>query len=248
MCGRFVSTTGPQDLATLFGASRWDPDETLAPSWNVAPTDPVWAVMERLDRESGELARRLRPLRWGLVPSWAKDPGVGARMINARAETVHEKPAFRKAFATRRYLLPADGYYEWVAIPAADGRKAYKQPYFIAPADGTLIAMAGLYEFWRDPTRPDDDPLAWLTTTTVITTQARDDAGRIHDRMPLAIAADDFDAWLDPDHTDPAQLRPLLHTPADGHLAIRPVSTAVNSVRNNGPELLAEAPDAPPLA
>lgn len=245
MCGRFVSTTGPQDLVSLFGVTRWDPAETLAPSWNTAPTDPVWAVLERLDRDTGEIARQLRPLRWGLVPSWAKDPGIGARMINARSETVHEKPAFRKAFTTRRCLLPADGYYEWTAIPATDGRKAYKQPYYLAPASGELMAMAGLYEFWRDPTRPDDDPNAWLTTTTIITTQARDDAGRVHDRMPLTINQDDFDAWLDPDHTDHTRLHALLHTPADGHLAVRPVPTAVNSVRNNGAHLLDEAPDAP---
>ncbi|GAB2753012.1 SOS response-associated peptidase [Kitasatospora kifunensis] len=248
MCGRFVSTTGPQDLVSLFGVTRWDPAETLDPSWNVAPTDPVWAVLERLDRDTGELARQLRPLRWGLVPSWAKDPSVGARMINARSETVHEKPAFRKAFATRRCLLPADGYYEWVAIAAAEGKKAYKQPYYLTPADNSLMAMAALYEFWRDPTRPDHDPLAWLTTTTVITTQARDDAGRVHDRMPLTIDQDDFATWLDPALTETAELRSLLRTPADGHLTVRPVSTAVNSVRNNGAQLLDEAPDAPPLA
>jgi putative SOS response-associated peptidase YedK len=245
MCGRFVSTTGPQDLVSFFDVSSWDPAHALQPSWNTAPTDQIWAVLERVDHDSGELTRQLRPLRWGLVPSWAKDPTVGARMINARAETVHEKPAFRKAFATRRCLLPADGYYEWIAIAATEGNKAYKQPYYLAPADGTLMAMAGLYEFWRDPTRPEDDPLAWLTTTTVITTQAKDDAGRVHDRMPLAITASGFDAWLDPAHTDPAELRHLLHTPADGHLTVRPVSTAVNSVRNNGPDLLIEAPEAP---
>ncbi|MDH6130103.1 SOS response-associated peptidase [Kitasatospora sp. GP82] len=243
MCGRFVSTSKPEDLVSLFGVTRWDPEETLSPSWNTAPTDPVWAVLERLDRDTGELARQLRPLRWGLVPSWAKDPGVGARMINARAETVHEKPAFRKAFATRRCLLPADGYYEWVAIAAAEGKKGFKQPYFIAPASGSLLAMAGLYEFWRDPTRPDDDPHAWLTTTTIITTQATDAAGRVHDRMPLAIDSGDFDAWLNPEHNDPGELRQLLHTPADGNLTVRPVSTAVNSVRNNGPELLVPVPD-----
>jgi len=171
----------------LFGVTRWDTAETLAPNWNTAPTDNVWAVLERVDRDTGELSRQLRPLRWGLVPSWAKDPGIGSRMINARAETVDTKPAFLKAFVSRRCLLPADGFYEWVAIPAAEGKKGFKQSYFIAPADGSLLAMAGLYEFWRDHTRPEDDPLAWLTTTTIITTQATDAAGRIHDRMPLAI-------------------------------------------------------------
>ncbi|WP_035803558.1 SOS response-associated peptidase [Kitasatospora mediocidica] len=246
MCGRFVSTSKPEDLVNLFGVARWDPDQTLDASWNVAPTDPVWAVLERLDRESGELVRQLRPLRWGLVPSWAKDPSGGARMINARAETVHEKPAFRKAFTARRCLLPADGYYEWVAIPATEKAKASKQPYFIAPADGTLMAMAGLYEWWRDAARPEDDPLAWLATCTIITTQAQDDAGRVHDRMPLAITAADVDAWLDPDHTDPVGLRRLLHTPAGGHLTVRAVPTTVNSVRNNGPQLLDDLPDGGP--
>ncbi|MDH6133747.1 putative SOS response-associated peptidase YedK [Kitasatospora sp. MAA4] len=248
MCGRFVSTTTPADLVTLFGVNHWDAEETLAPNWNTAPTDSVWSVLERVDHATGELTRQLRPLRWGLVPSWAKDPGVGARMINARSETVHEKPAFRKAFASRRCLLPADGYYEWVAVPAADGRKAFKQPYFITPSSGGLLVMAGLYEFWRDHTRPDDDPLAWLTTTTIITTRATDSAGRVHDRMPLAIDGADTDAWLDPARTDPAELHRLLHTPGGGELTVRPVSTAVNSVRNNGPELLDEVPDPAPGA
>lgn len=248
MCGRFVSTSNVQDLVELFGVTRGDTSEALAPSWNVAPTDQVWAVLERVDRDTGELKRQLRPLRWGLVPSWAKDPSVGARMINARSETVDRKPAFRKAFASRRCLLPADGYYEWVAIPAADGKKGFKQPYLIAPTSGELLVMAGLYEFWRDQTLPDDDPLAWLTTTTIITTDARDAAGRVHDRMPLAIDQADYDAWLDPDHTDPGELRQLLHTPAHGDLTVRAVSTSVNSVRNNGAQLLDQVPDPAPAA
>ncbi|WP_331741682.1 SOS response-associated peptidase [Kitasatospora sp. NBC_00039] len=238
MCGRFVSTSTPQDLVELFGVTRWTPVESLAPSWNVAPTDTVWTVLERVDRETGELARGLRPVRWGLVPSWAKDPGGGARMINARAETVHEKPAFRSAFAKRRCVIPADGYYEWVPVPAGDGRKAFKQPYFLHPREGGPLVMAGLYEFWRDRERPEDDPAAWLTTATIITTDATDAAGRVHDRMPLTIAPADLDAWLDPEHTDPAGLRQLLHTPAGDELAVRAVSTAVNSVRNNGAALL----------
>ncbi|MFE2548026.1 SOS response-associated peptidase [Streptomyces sp. NPDC059355] len=238
MCGRYASSRAPEDLAGLFEA-RWDPRETLAPSWNVAPTDEVWAVLERPDRETGEVERRLRTLRWGLVPSWAKDPNGGARMINARVETVHEKPAYRRAFTRRRCLLPADGFYEWQPVAATATAKAYKQPYFIAPQDAGVMAMAGLYEFWRDPAVTDeDDPAAWLVTTTIITTEATDAAGRIHPRMPLAVAARDHDAWLDPAHEDAHDLRALLHTPAGGHLDVRAVSTAVNSVRNNGPELL----------
>ncbi|MFC5885245.1 SOS response-associated peptidase [Kitasatospora sp. CM 4170] len=243
MCGRFVSTTTPQDLVELLGVTRWTPVETLAPSWNVAPTDPVWTVLERVDHDTGELSRQLRPVRWGLVPSWSKDPNGGARMINARSETVHEKPAFRSAFAKRRCVLPADGYYEWVQVPACDGRKAYKQPYFLHPAEGGPMVMAGLYEFWRDRSVPEDDPAAWLATATIITTDATDAAGRVHDRMPLTIGPADLDAWLDPEHTDPVGLRGLLHTPAGGELLLRPVSTDVNSVRNNGADLLAPVPD-----
>ncbi|SEL15472.1 SOS response-associated peptidase [Streptacidiphilus jiangxiensis] len=242
MCGRYASSRKPEDLVELFEVTRWNPTETLAPSWNVAPTDDVWAVLERPDRETGELGRELRALRWGLVPSWAKDPSVGSRMINARVETVHEKPAFRRAFTKRRCLLPADGFYEWTAEPAAEGRKAYKQPWYIAPEDSAPMALAGLYEWWRDKTRDEDDPLAWWATCTIITTEATDAAGRVHPRMPLAIERPDFEAWLDPSHQDPHELRALLTEPAAGHLAARQVSLAVNNVRNNGPELL----DPPP--
>ncbi|WP_371680320.1 SOS response-associated peptidase [Streptomyces sp. NBC_01276] len=239
MCGRYVSTRSPEDLTGLFGAAAPGPDAVVPPSWNVAPTDPVWAVLERADRETGLLERRLRPLRWGLVPSWSKDPGGAARMINARVETVAEKPAYRRAYATRRCLLPADGFYEWQAVPATATAKAYKQPYFISPQDGTVMAMAGLYEFWRDPAVTDgDDPAAWWATCTVITTEATDAAGRVHPRMPLALAPADYDAWLDPGHRDPHALRTLLATPAEGRLEVRAVGTAVNSVRNNGPGLL----------
>ncbi|MFJ2868034.1 SOS response-associated peptidase [Kitasatospora sp. NPDC087314] len=241
MCGRFVSTTTPQDLATLLGELRWDPAESVAPSWNVAPTDPVPAVLERVDRETGELSRQVRALRWGLVPSWSKDPSGGARMINARSETVHLKPAFRKAFTTRRCVIPADGYFEWREVPATADRRKYKQPYFLST--GSVMLMAGLYEFWRDRTRPEDDPAAWLATTTVITTDATDSAGRVHDRMPLTIAPDDLSAWLAPDLTDAGELHHLLRRPADGALRVRAVSPAVNSVRANGPELLDTAPD-----
>ncbi|WP_412075240.1 SOS response-associated peptidase [Streptomyces xanthophaeus] len=239
MCGRYVSTRGPEELTRLFGVSRWNPEQLVEPSWNVAPTDQVWAVLERPDRTSGVLERQLRALRWGLVPSWSKGPGGGPKMINARVETVHEKPAYRKAFAQRRCLLPADGFYEWQPVPATGTAKAYKQPYFIRPEDGTVMAMAGLYEFWRDPAvTADDDPAAWWTTCTVITTEATDAAGRIHPRMPLAVAAADYATWLDPAHQDPHELRALLAAPADGRLDVRAVSTAVNSVQNNGPELL----------
>ena len=168
MCGRYVSTRSPQDLVQLFQVTDWRAEEALAPNWNVAPTNNVWAVLERVPREKTDataVERELRPLRWGLVPSWAKDVNIGARMINARVETVHEKPAYRRAFAKHRCLLPTDGFYEWEQAKDPDTGKARKQPYFIHPEDQQVMALAGLYEYWRNPeVKQDDDPAAWLTT------------------------------------------------------------------------------------
>ncbi|MFI5683418.1 SOS response-associated peptidase [Streptomyces sp. NPDC051636] len=244
MCGRYVSTRGPEDLVRLFRVTAWRPEEALAPNWNVAPTDDVWAVLERTPRDEGAAApprRELRPLRWGLVPSWAEDVKIGARMINARVETVHDKPAFRRAFVKRRCLLPADGFYEWQQIKAEGTHKPRKQPYFIHPADGRVMALAGLYEYWRDPAvKRDDDPAAWLMTCAILTTEATDAAGRVHPRMPLALTPGHYGAWLDPHRQDPDELRALLGRPAGGHLRARPVSPAVNDVGNNGPQLLDE--------
>lgn len=248
MCGRYASTRDPGDLVDEFEIEQVSDDlEPLSADYNVAPTKPVYAVLERAPR--GEQAadgppaapadpvRQLRVVTWGLVPSWAKDPKIGSKMINARMESVADKPAFKRAFAVRRCLLPADGYYEWY------GEKGRKQPYFIRPKDGGVLAMAGLYEFWRDPTRDRDDSLAWLVTTTILTTTAEDELGRIHDRMPLLVERHRYDAWLDPSQSDPAALRELLVPAAPGLLEAYPVSTAVNDVRNNGPELLAGVPD-----
>lgn len=245
MCGRYVSARSPQDLVAQFEVTRWDPEEAedVSASWNVAPTDEVWAVLERPDHTSGEVVRRLRPLRWGLVPSWAKDPKIGARMINARVETIAAKSAYRAAFARRRCLLPADGFYEWRSVQ--EGGKTRKQPYFITPEDGGVLALAGLYEFWRDPRADEDDPQAWWATCTIITTDATDEAGRVHPRMPLALAPADYAAWLDPGRQDPEELSRLLASPAGGRLDVRPVTAAVNNVRNNGPHLLDDAPSDP---
>ncbi|MET8575230.1 SOS response-associated peptidase [Streptomyces sp. NPDC005012] len=242
MCGRYVSTRSPQELTKLFDVAEWRPEETLEQSWNVAPTDPVYAVLERARKGAEEdtpVRRELRTLRWGLVPSWAKDPKIGSRMINARVETVHEKSAYRTAFARRRCLLPADGFYEWERLKDEKTGKVRKQPYFIHPADGEVMALAGLYEYWRNPEVKDgDDPAAWLLTCTIITTEATDAAGRVHPRMPLALTPDHYEAWLDPHHDDTEHLRDLLTQPAEGRLAARPVSTAVNNTRSNGPQLL----------
>ena len=175
-------------------------------------------------------------VRWGLVPFWAKDPSMGGRLINARAETVDSKPAFRKAFARRRCLLPADGYYEWQPSQV-DGRTV-KQPYYISRADGGPLAMAGLYELWRDRAVPDDHEHAWLWTAAIITTNAPDELGQIHDRMPMIIGADSWADWLDPASDNPADLRALLAPAVSGGLVWRPVSTEVNSVRHNGAQLI----------
>ena len=216
-------------------------DGLPGPDYNVAPTVAVPAIFERKVKDTGEVRRRLAPLVWGLVPSWAKDVSIGSRMINARLETVAEKPAFRKAFAARRCLLPADGFYEWYtpeSPPTGRGRvKPKKQPFFIHRTDGGLLVMAGIYEIWRDPTKNRDDDSAWLRTCSVITTEATDAAGHIHDRMPMVIRREAIDAWLDPTLTDPGQaLRLLAVTEAD-QLAAYAVSTEVNSVQNNHPGL-----------
>ncbi len=183
--------------------------------------------------------RELRVVRWGLVPSWAKDISIGYRMINARSETVTEKPAFRNAFARRRCLIPADGYYEWQKPPA--GTKAPKQPYFICRPDHGELAFAGLYELWRDRSVSQEDPAAWLWSATIITTTAPDELGEIHDRMPMVIDPGSWTDWLDPASTDPNDMRALLAPAAASGLVSYPVSLAVNSVRNNGPELIEQA-------
>ncbi len=250
----------------LFGVEKWEPSEALAPDWNVAPTKSVYAVLERPLKDASDRrpVRQLRPLRWGLVPSWAKSPEGAAKMINARSETVHEKPSYRRAFEARRCLIPADGYYEWVTGAAEreleeKGRKKRprKQPYFVTPADGSVMAMAGLYEFWRDPTLPPDHPQAWWATCTVLTTEAEHapfalpeggpapeggprSLAEIHPRMPLVLPPDRWAAWLDPGRTGTEELRGLLTPPPAGSVRAYPVTTAVSDVRNNGPELVEE--------
>ena len=240
MCGRYASARKRVELLEEFRIERDRVTEPLDPDFNVAPTKPVYAVMTRAPRtaEPGAdgPARELRVVRWGLVPSWAKDPSMGGRLINARAETVDSKPAFRKAFARRRCLLPADGYYEWQP-GQLDGRTV-KQPYYISRADGGPLAMAGIYELWRDRGVPDDHEQAWLWTAAIITTNAPDELGQIHDRMPMIIGADSWADWLDPASDDPADLRALLAPAVSGGLVWRPVSTEVNSVRHNGAQLI----------
>lgn len=213
MCGRYASSRRPEDLVSYFEIQDV-PDEVLPPSWNVAPTDPVYAVVQKQRRS-------LRVLRWGLVPSWSKDGKGAAGRINARSETVKDKPAFRKAYATRRCLLPADGYYEWKTEGAG------KQPYFLSTPEP--LAMAGLYEHWKSPEGQ------WLSTCTILTTTAPDDLGEIHDRAPLLVPREQWSTWLDPAVADPGE---LLIPGVPGVLEVWPVSRDVGSVRNNRPDLV----------
>lgn len=235
MCGRYAASASQDLLVETF-----EVDEVVAmpaSSWNVAPTDSVPAVVERKPKDADgtpEATRTLVAPTWGLVPSWAKSPKTGASMINARVETVATKPAFKRAFASRRCLLPADGYYEWYDTQVTDATgKPVKQPFFIRPADEGLLVMAGIYEFWKDP-----DTGAWLTTCAVITTTATDSLGHIHDRMPMVLRPETWDAWLDPYLTDPAAALALLSVTDAERLEAYAVSRAVGNVRNNTADLV----------
>jgi putative SOS response-associated peptidase YedK len=228
MCGRFVSSSPPDELARLFGAEP-PAEQLVAPSWNVAPTNDVWAVLER------EGQRRLEALHWGLVPRWAKDPSVGSRMINARAETLAEKNAYKAAFRSRRCIVPADGFYEWRKVP---GSKV-KQPYFIHAADGSPLAFAGLWEVWRPADRPDEE----LHSCTIVTGAPNDKVRPVHDRMPVILPPDAWSTWLDPELRDTEALGGLLVPAAADGIDLHPVSREVNQVRNKGPHLVDRLPD-----
>ena len=250
MCGRYASAQDPDALVEEFEVEESLVDKPLHADFNVAPTKRVYAVLSRHADDAPEdspAERQLRIVRWGLVPSWAKDPSIGSRMINARSETVAEKPAFRRAFVKRRCLLPADGYYEWYTptgenVPLTSRGKPVKQPFYIHRADGGSLAMAGLYEWWYDKTKERNDPDAWLLTGTIITTSATDAVGRIHDRMPVVVAHADWEQWLDPTVVDRSVVEPLMQPAQSSPLAAYPVSIRVNSVRNNGPELIEPLP------
>lgn len=263
MCGRYAASRSPEDLVKEFEVveDAVTPERTAASAagesvgdyihepigdYNAAPTKACPVVLQRTRREDrdGEAVRWLRLLTWGLVPSWAKDRSVGNRMINARAETLLDKSAYRRAALARRCLVPADGWFEWQASPVARGAKGKprKQPFFVTAADGDVLALAGVYELWRDESREADDPFAWLTTYAVVTTQAEEGLDRIHDRMPLVLPRELWSDWLDPEVADPDAVRALLQPRAAGRFVARPVSTLVNDVRNNGPELLDPVP------
>jgi putative SOS response-associated peptidase YedK len=190
----------------------------------------------------GHAPRMLRLLTWGLVPSWAKERSVGNRMINARAESLLDKPAYRRAALTRRCLVPADGWYEWQKSPTERDAKGKprKQPFWIHPGVDRPIAFGGVYEFWRDPDKEGED--AWLTTFAIVTTGAEPGLDVIHDRMPFVVPEDRWADWLDPDLNDPDAVRALLQQPVPGRFVATPVSMRVNAVSNNDPGLLEPVP------
>ncbi|RJF83871.1 SOS response-associated peptidase [Azospirillum cavernae] len=231
MCGRMMLTSPVSAIERIFGVPE---RPNLKPRWNIAPTQEIPVIRKDKDR------RRLALPRWGLVPSWAEDPSIGARMINARAESAAEKPAFREAFRLRRCLVPVDGFYEWAEV---DGRK---QGRIIRRRDRALFALAGLWESWRGPKGgPELDPpleTPPLETATVLTTSANAALSVLHDRMPVILDEGDWAAWFDPE-TPLSDLATLLRPAPDDLLDLTPVGPRVNSVRNDDPGCLDPPPE-----
>jgi putative SOS response-associated peptidase YedK len=223
MCGRFVQTASPTLLAEHFDVDELALDPPPAPSWNVAPRAEVLTIVE------SDQVRRMGRMRWGLVPSWASDPGVGDKMINARAETVLEKPAFRTALERRRCIVPADGFYEWERVGSRT------QPMYIHDRAGVPLAFAGLWAVWRDPEVAE---APWLRSCTIVTTDANATVASVHDRMPVMLASDSWDRWLDRDLSDGEAVTDLLRPAPDDLLELWPVSPRVNSARHDDERLI----------
>lgn len=228
MCGRFVSASPPEEIAEYFGAT--DVGDFPEPNFNVAPTSDVLVVY------SDGSARRLDSFHWGLVPSWAKDVGVGNRMINARAETLAEKGAFRRSFERRRCIVPADGFYEWKAV--AGSRR--KQPYYVHRVDDEPLAFAGLWAEWRGAVA--GEPVT-VRSTTIITTSANETMAAIHDRMPVMLPPTTWETWLDPMNREIDRLQPLLVPAPPLLITMHPVSTDVGNARNQGAHLIERIPE-----
>ena len=226
MCGRYTSTTSPADLAAYFEVDEVVAED-LGPRFNVAPTDEVYAVAQ--SKSSGQ--RRLGTFKWGLIPFFAKDASGGARMINARAESILEKPAFKRPFERFRCIVPADGFYEWEAL---DGSRK-KQPWYFHRKDGDVLAFAGLWSSWR-PNKDSDD--GRVTSCTIITGAPNELVAPIHDRMPVCLPPSAWAEWLDPTNDDVGALQQLLvPAPAELFESVAVVD-AVSNVRNDGPQLL----------
>ena len=230
------------DLLAEFDAEL-ERELVVPPSWNIAPTTEVPVLLERL--VDGGVKRQLHVARWGLIPSWAKDPGMGAKMVNARSESVSEKPAFRESVKSRRCAVPADGYYEW-----KKGQGPAKQPYYVHAADGGGMVFAGLYEWWMDPAKAAGDPGRWILSMSILTAASPTEGAEpsvlselnsLHDRMPLPMSSQTMKAWLDPAADDPPALVSMIQAEARGVAEgwkIVPVGAPVGSVRNDSPDLI----------
>jgi putative SOS response-associated peptidase YedK len=233
MCGRFVSAQSPDRVAEFFGASFDAP--TLPANFNVAPTNDVYAIAHGVQRP------QLTTFHWGLVPSWAKDTKIASKMINARAETLAQKPAFKGLFAKHRLIIPMDGFYEWQTVPAAAEGKPTKRPLLIYHPGGEPLAVAGLWARWRPKQAEQTEGAPWLHTCTIITTRANETMAPVHDRMPVLLPRSAWDEWLDPTNRDIASLAKLLVPAPNDVLTMHEVSTLVNNVRNKGAELIEPA-------
>jgi putative SOS response-associated peptidase YedK len=241
MCGRFVIASSPELLADRFAVDEVQFDEH-EPDYNVTPRAMVPIVRERPARDDRPAQRVLSIVRWGLVPSWAEDPSIGDRLINARGETVATTNSYKTAFRRRRCIVPADAFYEWTSKKRAEGTPAAKgprQPFLVHRRDGEPMAFAGMWEIWRDERIPDrDEPDAWLRTCTIVTTRANRVLDPIHERMPVMLPRASWDAWLDPTNQDVDSLASLLvPAPAD-ELEIYAVSTRVNKPEHNDASLI----------
>jgi putative SOS response-associated peptidase YedK len=232
MCGRYALSASAQDIALQFGADG-NPEAFVPADWNISPTKSVYFIAAN---NSAGTERNLQTASWGLVPSWSKDATKAANTINARVETIAEKPSFRAAFKSRRCLVPADGYYEWATEL---GNFKLKQPFYIFNEDNSLLSMAGLYEDWVNPQTGE-----LKTTLSIITRESTGQIAKIHHRMPVLLPKERWASWLSADPISKEQVPQYLELlnlakPETG-LAIRPVSTAVNNARNHGPELIKE--------
>jgi len=239
VCGRFVAVSSPRLLAERFAVDEIGSEVEDDAHYNVAPRAVVKVVRER----SGDHPRRmLSALRWGLVPSWADDPKIGDRQINARAETLASKPAYRRAFERRRCIVPADGFYEWEKLEVPGSRRVRREPWFVHRADGEPLAFAGLWEVWKVPdgVPPVDgaDADGWLHTCTIVTTTANDRLRPLHDRMPVILPERAWDTWLDREVRGTRGLEELLVPATEDVLEIHRVGPLVSRADNDGPELV----------
>ena len=232
MCGRFTLRTPMSVLVEHFELDRATARQLplIEPRYNIAPTQEILAV--RADPDTGQ--REPAMLRWGLVPSWSKDPQSGPPMINARGESLAEKPSFRTAFRRRRCLIPADGFYEWQK-PSAGSSK--KQPYFIHYRDDRPFAFAGLWEAWSAKAASPGDALT-IESCTIVTTSASESLAPIHERMPVILAPGDYRLWLDPNVQEPAAVEHLIAPNDDAAIVAEPISTHVNRVANDDPRCI----------